>query len=170
MNSKRVTLVIASILLLGGCGGLADLFEAISFSQDDTANYEIHDVELIGSGGPGVYTVRWRFVYVGGPGVPGGPALGVRPMVALVDDDAWFRDGDDVIAGEQHVPVNNLVNIPFPSSTPDEASFTLNCVNGDVEGNLESSAEGTAEIYGRVERANGDGGVNSTQTIDVECP
>ena len=170
MNSKRMTLVIASILVIGGCAGLARLFEAIALTEDDTADYSIHDVRLFGSGGPGVYTVRWRFVYRGGPAVPGGPALGVRPMVALVDDDDWFRNGDDVIAGRQHVPSNNLTGDPFPSSNADEASFTLSCVDGDVEGNLESSEEGTAEIYARVERANGDGGVDSVRKIDVECP
>jgi len=73
-------------------------------------------------------------------------------------------------AGEQHVPVNTLVADPFPSSNFDEATFTLSCVDGNVVGNIDGSGEGTAETFGRIERADSSGRVNSWNTLTVECP
>jgi len=175
MLCYRAFILSAVVFGVSGCA-LGPIINQIAASQGDTANYTIHDVELLapngsnqGTHGPGTYTLRWRFLLVGGAN-PGGPPNGVRPMVALIDDDAWFRNGDDLIAGEQHVPINTLVSDPLPSSNFDEASFSLSCVDGEVEGNLGSSGEGTAEIFGRIERANGQGQVDSFNRLTVECP
>jgi hypothetical protein len=174
---RRSRLFVAATLVLGlvGCA-LGPLIDQIAASQGDTASYTIHDVTLLapngsnsGTHGPGVYTLRWRFVLVSGPN-PGGPPNGVRPVVALIDDDDLFRGADDLLVGEQHVPVNQLVSDPFPSSNFDEATFTLTCVAGEVVGINDGSGEGSAEIFGRIERANGSGQVNSFNRLTVECP
>jgi hypothetical protein len=163
------------ILGVPGCA-LGPIIDGIAASQGDTANYTIHDVTLFapngtntGTHGPGSYTLRWRFLLAGGPN-PGGPPNGVRPMVALIDRDDFLRGADDLIAAEEHVPVNALVPDPFPSSNFDQATFTLNCVDGEVRDNVDTSGEGTAEIFGRIERANGTGRVDSWNTLTVECP
>ncbi len=172
-------LALACVALgVAGCG-FGRIVDDIAASQGDIATYTIHDVTLFapdgtntGAHGPGTYTLRWRFLLQSGPN-PGGPPNGIRPMVALIDDDDWFNGEDDMIAAEQHVPVNMLVSDPLPSSNFDEAMFVLNCVDGAVEGNFAGhggSGESTAEIFGRVERTDGTGAVDSWNTLTVECP
>jgi hypothetical protein len=175
MLRPRVLFFASVVLGITGCA-LGPLIDQIAASQGDTADYTIHEVSIFapngtnsGTHGPGTYTLRWRFLLAGGPS-PGGPPNGVRPVVALIDADNAFRGADDVIAGEQHVPVNTLVTDPFPSSNFDEATFTLSCIDGQVVGNIDGSGEGTTEVFGRIERANGGGRVNSLNRLTVECP
>jgi hypothetical protein len=179
MRILHSLLLLFAVGVTSGCGGLGTLIDAIGGTLTgggDNGDYMIRDVELIGpggagvlTGGPGVYTVRWRFVYSRGPSTVGQPVTDVRPAVALIDDDNAFRDGDDVIDGMQHTS-SVILQGPLPSSNNDQTTFTVNCVNGEVRGSLDSSGEGAAEIYARVERADGSGGIDSIQTLRVECP
>ncbi len=167
------SLILLVLAVVAGCNGAGVL---VPTAGSDNGNYLIRDVELIGpggagvlNGGPGVYMVRWRFVYQGGSSTVGQPVTDVRPSVALLDDDDIFGGGDDVIDARQHTS-NVILQGPFPSSNHDQTTFTITCVNGDVTGSVDGSGEGTAEIFARVERANGTGGMDSIQKIDVECP
>ncbi|HEX3035109.1 MAG TPA: hypothetical protein VHT73_08250 [Thermodesulfobacteriota bacterium] len=166
--------IVLCLGIMSGCGGIGTIIDAIGGTLTgggDNGDYQIHDVELIApggagvlTGGPGVYTVRWRFVYIRGSSTVGQQVNDVRPAIALIDDDDAFRDGDDVIDGKQHRS-NVILQGPLPSSNNDQTTFTISCVNGDVTGSIDGSGEGTAEIYARVERADGTGGMNSIQTI-----
>ncbi len=141
-------------------------------SLAENKNYDIEGVDISGPDfPPGRYRIDFTIVTRDSSGGT------VLPIVSLIDQDGGLRFGDDLLSQEQFTYSVGLT----PDSHHQFAHLELGCSGSlNVVGSpvTRDSGEGkkfflgfvdSADVYARVQRADGTGSKRSEKMISVDC-